>query len=76
MGLSANIILVQALNEMLALEQEFPSSKKYGNSTLNLGHISGGVAANVVAESAEADFALRIAAGTVGHIRSLVLDIS
>jgi acetylornithine deacetylase len=74
LGLSANNILVQALNEMLALEQEFPRSKKYGNSTLNLGRISGGVAANVVPESAEADFALRIAAGTVGHIKSLVQD--
>jgi acetylornithine deacetylase len=72
LGLSANNILVQALNEMLALEQEFPSSKKYGNSTLNLGRLDGGVAANVIPENAEADFALRIAAGTVSSIRDQV----
>jgi acetylornithine deacetylase len=74
LGLSANKILVEALNEMLALEQEFPSSKKYGNSTLNLGHIDGGVAANVIPEWAEADFALRIAAGSVHSIREQVQD--
>ena len=74
LGLSANKILVEALDEMLALEQEFPRSKKYGNSTLNLGRIDGGVAANVVAENAEADFALRIAAGTVGDIRKMVQE--
>jgi acetylornithine deacetylase len=74
LGLSANTLLVEALNEMLFLEQYFPSSEKYGNSTLNIGHIEGGVAANVVAESAEADLALRIANGSVSAISLMVAN--
>ncbi|KIW01416.1 uncharacterized protein PV09_07180 [Verruconis gallopava] len=74
LGLSANKILLEALDEMLSLEQELPSSEKYGNSTLNIGRISGGVAANVVAETAEANIALRIASGSVDDITQMIKD--
>jgi acetylornithine deacetylase len=53
---------------LLALEKELPSSKKYGKTTVNVGRISGGLAANVVAESANADIAIRIAAGSPADI--------
>lgn len=41
-----------------------PSSKKYGNTTVNLGLLQGGVAANVVPEEAVIRFACRLAGGT------------
>jgi acetylornithine deacetylase len=72
LGLSANNILIEALDELLWLEKYLPASEKYGNSTLNVGRISGGVAANVVAETAEADLALRIANGSVKAISLMV----
>jgi acetylornithine deacetylase len=72
LGVSANTLLIEALNGMLLLEQYLPSSEKYGNSTLNIGRISGGVAANVVADGAEADLALRIANGSVSAISRMI----
>lgn len=74
LGISANLIIVEALSKLIELEPNLPSSEKLGNSTLNIGLIDGGVAANVIAEYAEAQVAIRIAAGTPDEIRSLVLD--
>ena len=70
LGKNANDMLVPAL---LALHKlELPSSEKYGNSTLNIGRISGGVAANVIAEEAHAAIGIRIAAGDAEHVKHLV----
>lgn len=44
LGQSANSMLLPALVALQKLE--LPSSKKYGNSTLNIGQIRGGVAAS------------------------------
>ena len=56
-------MLVRAL---AALEgMKLPWSQKYGNSTLNIGTVEGGVAANVVAENATASVGIRIAGGGV-----------
>ncbi|KAF1982371.1 Zn-dependent exopeptidase [Aulographum hederae CBS 113979] len=74
LGLSANNVLVEALSLLLKLENDLPSSKKFGSSTLNIGKMTGGVAANVVAESASASFAIRIAAGEPSVIKSMIQD--
>ena len=72
LGQNANSMLIPAL---AALERlELPSSKKYGNSTLNIGTIKGGVAANVVAEHATAQVAIRIAEGSAERVKRIVTD--
>lgn len=72
LGQNANHMLVPALNALQNLE--LPSSEKYGNTTLNIGQISGGIAANVIAEEAEAKILIRIAAGSPGTIKQLVSE--
>ncbi|KAF4555359.1 Peptidase family M20/M25/M40-like protein 2 [Elsinoe fawcettii] len=72
LGRSANQVLVRALNALLDLEPTLPKSDRYGVTTLNIGKITGGVAANVVAESASAKVAIRIAGGTPDKIQDLV----
>lgn len=64
LGRSANEVLTKALAALMELAPNLPKSDKYGVTTVNIGKIEGGVAANVVAESASANIAIRIAAGT------------
>ncbi|KAK4500041.1 hypothetical protein PRZ48_008227 [Zasmidium cellare] len=64
LGRSANEVLVRALEAVITLGDKLPKSDKYGASTFNLGRIEGGVAANVIAETATAKIAVRIAEGT------------
>lgn len=61
LGVSANEILVEALNDLL--KTPLPVSDLLGPSTLNIGKIEGGVAANVVPASANASVSVRIASG-------------
>jgi acetylornithine deacetylase len=74
LGASANDILVEALGELLELRQHLPWSKKYGDTTMNFGRIQGGVAANVVAETASANIATRLAAGTPDVVKGLIIN--
>lgn len=74
LGVSANDILVEALGELFKLRNHLPWSDKYGNTTMNYGQITGGVAGNVVAETASAKIAVRIADGTPKQIIDLVTD--
>ena len=70
LGVSANSMMIPVL---MALEKlELPSSNKYGNSTLNIGIMEGGVAENVLAEEANGYVTIRIAAGTPEKIKDLV----
>ena len=73
LGQNANNMLVSALAVLQNLE--LPSSEKYGNSTLNIGRISGGVAANVIAEEALAMIGIRIAAGYPGPVKKVISDM-
>lgn len=73
LGRNANSMLIPALYELGRMK--LPWSEKYGNTTLNIGRIEGGVAANVIAEDAMAKIAIRIAAGTPEEIQKLVLDV-
>ncbi|EON65010.1 hypothetical protein W97_04245 [Coniosporium apollinis CBS 100218] len=76
LGVSANDVLIEALAILrkMADGRRLPSSEKYGNTTLNIGTIEGGVAANVVAEKAEANIAVRVAGGTPADSRKAVED--
>ena len=72
LGESANSMLLPAL---LKLEKmELPWSEKYGNTTVNIGRMEGGVAMNVVAEKASAGILLRLANGTAAAAEKLVRD--
>jgi len=72
-GKSANAMIIPALHGLL--DAEWPSSDKYGNTTVNIGTINGGVAANVLAAEAEAKLLIRIADGTPADIEKIVIDV-
>jgi acetylornithine deacetylase len=72
LGKSALAMLVPALDALLNVE--LPWSEKYGNTTLNIGRVEGGVAANVIAEDAKANIAIRIADGSPEVIHKILLD--
>lgn len=74
LGVSANDIIVEALGALLELRQHLPWSEKYGNTTMNFGRVVGGVAANVVAETASAKIATRLAAGTPEVVKGLIIN--
>jgi len=74
LGRSANEVLVKALAALMELGQNLPKSDKYGVTTINIGKMTGGVAANVVAKTAEAQIAVRIAEGTPAEIKKACLD--
>ncbi len=70
LGKNAIDILVRVLG---ALQQaQFPWSDDFGNTTLNIGMIGGGVAPNVIPGSASASASVRIAAGTVESVRDII----
>lgn len=71
LGESANSILIHALAKLETLG--LPWSEKYGNTTLNIGRIDGGVANNVVAETATAGIAVRLANGTAEITKQIIL---
>lgn len=71
LGKSATGMLINGLYSLQ--RAELPSSEKFGNTTLNIGWMQGGVAANVIAEEASAKIQLRIAAGTPQEVRSLIV---
>ena len=65
-------MLLPALAALQALE--LPASEKYGNSTLNIGQVEGGVAANVIAERASAKIGIRLAGGEPEGLKRLVRE--
>lgn len=72
LGRSANEVMVRALSPLIDLGLKLPESDKYGFTTFNLGRIEGGVAGNVIAESAKANVAIRIAEGSPQDIEKAV----
>ena len=72
LGQSANDMLLSALVALQRLE--LPSSEKYGNTTMNIGLMAGGIAANVIAENAHAVLGIRIAAGSPETLKKLLTD--
>jgi acetylornithine deacetylase len=80
LGRSANSMILPALMVLDRLgdipehEGGLPRSKRFGNSTVNVGYMQGGVAGNVVPEYATADVTFRLAGGTVLEVRQTVTD--
>jgi acetylornithine deacetylase len=72
LGRNANNMLIPALCALRNLE--LPWSEEYGNTTLNIGRMEGGVAANVIPEEARASITIRIADGTPAVIEKIVGD--
>jgi acetylornithine deacetylase len=78
LGRSANSMILPALYSLDKLgdipeaEGGLPRSEMFGKSTVNVGYIRGGVAANVVPEYATADIAFRIAGGTKEEVRGII----
>ncbi|KAI0136197.1 hypothetical protein BJ170DRAFT_1424 [Xylariales sp. AK1849] len=61
LGKSATELLMRGLVKVL--DTDLGSSERFGNTTVNVGRIEGGVALNVIPEKAEARIAVRIAVG-------------
>ena len=74
LGRSANEVLITALAALMELVPNLPSSEKFGSTTVNIGKIDGGVAANVVPESASANIAVRIADGTTDFTKKEIVN--
>ncbi|KAK4162396.1 hypothetical protein QBC43DRAFT_380049 [Cladorrhinum sp. PSN259] len=62
LGKSATEVLVRALNKII--DTDLGTSERYGNTTVNIGLIEGGVAANVIPKDASARLAIRVASGS------------
>jgi acetylornithine deacetylase len=60
-GKSATEVLMRALVQ--AIDADLGSSTLYGNTTVNVGLLAGGIAANVIPDSANASLAIRVAIG-------------
>lgn len=71
LGVSATEGLIEALHHIIS--SKLPESELLGPSTVNIGKIQGGVAANVVPSEARATLTFRIAADAP-KIKQLVLD--
>ncbi|KAA8644842.1 M20 family metallopeptidase [Aspergillus tanneri] len=63
---------VDQLGDTPAHEGGLPTSPKYGRTTVNIGRVEAGVAANVVPAFARADVAVRLAAGTPDEAREII----
>jgi len=74
LGVSANDVLVEALHA-IKTKAELPNSEKYGNTTVNIGRIEGGVAGNVVAEKASAKVTMRLAGGEPEEVKDAVRKV-
>ena len=72
LGKNANNMLIDALYALNKIG--LPWSERYGNSTLNIGLIEGGVAANVIPEDASALVSVRIAAETPDDYKVLITE--
>ncbi|KAH8602393.1 hypothetical protein B0O99DRAFT_499755 [Bisporella sp. PMI_857] len=69
-GKNALDILVKALSVIPGIE--LPWSERYGNTTINLGTLQGGVAANVIPENANATLSVRVAVDDVQGLTDLL----
>jgi acetylornithine deacetylase len=69
-GRNAIDALVDVLAELKRVQ--LPWSEKFGNTTVNVGLISGGIAGNVIPDRAEAKASVRVAGASPEEIRALV----
>ncbi|RMD44249.1 hypothetical protein DV735_g841, partial [Chaetothyriales sp. CBS 134920] len=80
LGKSANSMILPALYVLDKLgdipedEGGLPRSELFGQSTVNVGYMQGGVAGNVVPEHAEAQVTFRLAGGPIERARQIILS--
>jgi len=67
------LMVLDKLGDLLPEQGGLPRSEEFGNSTVNVGYISAGVAANVVPKFAEAKITFRLAGGTPESIEKIIL---
>ncbi|TDZ68186.1 Peptidase M20 domain-containing protein [Colletotrichum trifolii] len=72
LGKSANEVMVKALASIVSTD--LGSSELFGNTTVNLGQIDGGVAQNVIPAASLARIAVRVAIGPEKHGGNIVKD--
>ncbi|KAH7027388.1 acetylornithine deacetylase [Microdochium trichocladiopsis] len=72
LGKSANEVLMRALTKVL--DTDLGSSEEYGNTTVNVGLLQGGVAPNVIPEKATSKIAGRVAIGPQDGGSQIVVD--
>ncbi|KAJ5097874.1 hypothetical protein N7532_004875 [Penicillium argentinense] len=72
LGESAIDKLLSGLNELRQLQ--LPSSGRFGETTMNIGRINGGVAPNVISFSAEAEIMFRVAGTTIDGLKTMIED--
>ncbi|PYI23378.1 peptidase [Aspergillus japonicus CBS 114.51] len=63
---------LDALGEIPAEDGGLPASPKFGRTTVNIGRVDAGVAANVVPAKARAEVAIRLAEGTPDDARKII----
>jgi acetylornithine deacetylase len=75
LGISAINYVADSIVALNAWERYLPVGELLGVSTFNVGRISGGLASNVVPESANASISIRVAEGSPNDIRVLVEEV-
>jgi acetylornithine deacetylase len=77
LGKSANEVTIRALAKLL--DTNLGSSEQYGNTTVNIGRFDGGIAANVIPESAKVGIMVRVAIGPekegAAVVKERILDV-
>lgn len=72
LGINAIDYLVEGITALNYLAPSLPSSELLGQSTLNVGRITGGLAGNIVPENANASVSIRVAGATPDKIKDMV----
>ncbi|KAJ5894366.1 hypothetical protein N7495_006057 [Penicillium taxi] len=72
-GIIPALARIDKLGKIPTSEGGLPSSEKYGETTLNIGVVRGGVATNVVPSEARADVSVRLAAGSPEEAREIII---
>ncbi|KAL4930636.1 M20 family metallopeptidase [Aspergillus undulatus] len=67
------LTVIDKLGDTPVEQGGLPASDKYGRTTVNIGRVEAGVAANVVPSTADADVAVRLAAGTPEDAMEIIL---
>ncbi|PGH15877.1 hypothetical protein AJ80_05408 [Polytolypa hystricis UAMH7299] len=67
------LLKLDGLGDIPASQGGLPASEKFGNSTVNIGSITGGVAGNVVPASASASITVRLAGGTASWAKDIIV---
>jgi acetylornithine deacetylase len=70
LGRSAIEILVRGLSALYQLE--LPGSERFGNTTLDVSQIEGGVTPNVIAQNASATVLVRVASDDLDEIKTRI----